>query len=78
MQQVIIPGCSAHGRVLVGQRAEAFAINLCETFDFVNYVSVEGDSAVFAGNGGGFPGGITQSRGIDDLVGMYNVTSLAW
>lgn len=72
-----IPGCDSAGRVFVGQRAEAFAINLGETFDLVNYVPIEGDSAAFAGDGGGFPGGITQSRANDDLVGKANVTSIA-
>ncbi|MGB3797967.1 MAG: DUF4331 domain-containing protein, partial [Alteraurantiacibacter sp.] len=74
---VSIPDCSTNGRVFVGQRAEAFAINLGETFDLVNYVPIEGDSAAFAGDGGGFPGGITQSRDNDDLVGKANVTSIA-
>lgn len=72
-----IPGCSTPGRVFVGQREEAFAVNLGPTFDLVNYVPIEGDSAPFAGDGKGFPGGITQSRTNDDLVGKYNVTSIA-
>jgi hypothetical protein len=74
---ITIPGCSTPGRVFVGQRAEAFAVNLGPTFDLVNYVPIEGDSAPFAGDGKGFPGGITQSRGNDDLVGRVNVTSIA-
>lgn len=74
---VNIPGCSTAGRVFVGQRAEAFAVNLGEVFDLVNFVPVEGDSAPGAGDGGGFPGGITQDRANDDLVGEANVTSLA-
>ncbi|MGD2133702.1 MAG: DUF4331 domain-containing protein [Maricaulaceae bacterium] len=74
---VNIPGCSVPGRVFVGQRAEAFAVNLGEIFDLVNIVPVEGDSAPGAGDGGGFPGGITQSRDNDDLVGRANVTSIA-
>jgi hypothetical protein len=74
---VSIPGCSAPGRVFAGQRAEAFAVNLGEVFDLVNFVPVEGDSAPGAGDGGGFPGGITQSRSNDDVVGKANVTSLA-
>lgn len=72
-----IPGCSAGGRAFVGQREEAFAINLGPTFDLVNYVPIEGDSAPFAADGGGFPGGITQSRMNDDLIGKRNVTSIA-
>ena len=74
---VNLPGCNAAGRVFVGQRAEAFAINLGEVFDLVNFVPIEGDSAPFAGDGKGFPGGITQSRTNDDLVGKKNVTSIA-
>lgn len=72
-----IPGCAVPGRVFVGQRAEAFAVNLGEVFDLVNLVPIEGDSAPGAGDGGGFPGGITQDRANDDLVGKANVTSLA-
>lgn len=74
---VTIPGCSTTGRVFVGQREEAFAVNLGPTFDLVNYVPIEGDSVPFAGDGRGFPGGITQNRTNDDLVGKYNITSLA-
>lgn len=77
LYNVGIPGCSAGGRVFVGQREEAFAINLGPTFDLVNYVPIEGDSAPFAADGGGFPGGITQSRMNDDLIGKRNVTSIA-
>ena len=74
---VTFPGCTGAGRVFVGQRAEAFAINLGPTFDLINYVPIEGASAPFANNTGGFPGGITQSRANDDLVGRKNVTSIA-
>jgi hypothetical protein len=74
---VNIPGCSTAGRVFVGQRAEAFAVNLGSVFDLVNFVPIEGDSAPGAGDGGGFPGGITQSRANDELVGKKNVTSIA-
>ncbi len=65
---VLIPGCGDAGRVFVGQREEAFAVNLGAVFDLVNLVPVDGDS---------FPGGIQQSRDNDDLIGKYNVTSLA-
>lgn len=75
--QVTIPHCHAPGRVFVGQRAEAFAVNLGEVFDLVNLVPIEGDSTPGAGDGGGFPGGITQDRANDDVVGVSNVTSLA-
>jgi len=67
---VNIPGCAVQGRVFVGQREEAFAINVGEIFDLVNFVPIQGGP-------GGFPGGITQSRMNDDLVGKKNVTSIA-
>lgn len=73
---VALPGCGASARIFVGQRKDPFVVNLGETFDLVNYVPVEGDSAPGAGDGGGFPGGITQSSANDDLVDK-NVTSLA-
>ena len=64
-----MPGCATAGRVFAGQRAEAFAVNLGPVFDLVNFVPIDAAS--------GFPGGITQSRANDDLVGEKNVTSLA-
>ncbi|WP_397471731.1 DUF4331 domain-containing protein [Rheinheimera sp.] len=73
---VAIPGCDAKARVFVGQRKDPFVVNLGETFDLVNYVPVEGDSTPGAGDGAGFPGGITQSSANDDLV-TKNVTALA-
>ncbi len=74
---VNIPGCPTPGKVFVGQRAEAFAVNLGSIFDMVNIVPIEGDSAPGAGDGKGFPHGITQSRSNDELVGKKNVTSIA-
>lgn len=74
--EVAIPGCSTNGRVFVGQRKDPFVVNLGKTFDLVNYVPVEGDSAPGAGDGGGFPGGITQSAMNDNLVDK-NVTAIA-
>ena len=71
-----IPGCNTAGRVFVGQRKDPFVVNLGETFDLVNYVPVEGDSAPGAGDGAGFPGGITQDANNDDLIDK-NVTSIA-
>jgi len=73
---VNIPGCSMPGRVFVGQRKEGFAVNLGRVFDLVNLVPVEGDSAPGAGDGKGFPGGITQSKA-NNIVGDSNVTSIA-
>ena len=74
---VKIPGCAVEGKVFVGQRAEAFAVNLGGIFDLVNLVPIEGDSVRGNHDGMGFPGGITQSRANDDLVGKANITSLA-
>ena len=74
---VTIPGCAAPGKVFVGQRAEYFAVNLGPIFDLVNFVPIEGDSAPGAGDGKGFPGGITQSQNNQELIGKKNVTSLA-
>lgn len=73
---VSIPNCSATGRVFVGQRKDPFTVNLGETFDLVNYVPVEGGSVPGAGDGAGFPGGITQSTANDDLNDK-NVNTIA-
>ena len=59
---VDIPDCGP-SRVFVGQRAEAFAVNLGEIFDLVNLVPLEG--------------AIEQDRDNDDLVDRFNVTSIA-
>jgi hypothetical protein len=67
---ITIPGCATQGRVFVGQREEAFAVNLGPAFDLVNFVPIQGGP-------GGFPGGITQSDDNQELVDRYNVTSLA-
>lgn len=74
--QVAIPGCDAMAKVFVGQRKDPFVVNLGKTFDLVNYVPVEGDSAPGAGDGEGFPGGITQDVANDDLADK-NVTAIA-
>jgi hypothetical protein len=71
-----VPGCNMPGRVFVGQRKEGFAVNLGRVFDLVNLVPVEGDSAPGAGDGKGFPGGITQSRA-NNIVDNKNVTTIA-
>ena len=75
-----IPGCEAPGRVFVGQREEAFAVNLGEIFDLVNLVPIQGaPSATYPQYNAeaAFAGGITQDRANDDLIGKFNVTSLA-
>ncbi|MEM8501215.1 MAG: DUF4331 domain-containing protein [Pseudomonadota bacterium] len=71
-----MPTCSMPGRVFVGQRHEAFKISLGEVFDLVNFVPVEGDSAPGAGDGGGFPGGVTQDPE-RNVLARNNVTSIA-
>ena len=76
IHEISIPGCDGTARVFVGQRTEGFAVNLGRVFDLVNIVPVDGDSAPGAGDGGGFPGGITQSKA-NNVVGDANITSLA-
>jgi Domain of unknown function (DUF4331) len=63
-----LPNCAGVGKLFVGQRAEAFAVNLGPIFDLVNFVPIEGE---------GFPGGIRQSADNQQLIGHKNVTSLA-
>ncbi len=76
IHDINVPGCEAPGRVFVGQRNEAFKLALGEVFDLVNLVPIEGDSAPGAGDGGGFPSGITQDPARNTLA-QNNVTSLA-
>tara|TARA_R110000772_G_scaffold127819_6_gene235362 strand:- start:64035 stop:65636 length:1602 start_codon:yes stop_codon:yes gene_type:complete len=76
VHRIDIPGCNQQGRVFVGQRYEAFKLALGEIFDLVNFVPVEGDSAPGAGDGGGFPGGITQDPA-RNVLSRHNVTSIA-
>lgn len=68
------------GKVFVGQRAEAFAVNLGRIFDLVNIVPLQGNDnpnwPQYSGSPA-FDGGITQNRANDDLVGKANVTSIA-
>ena len=69
------------GKVFVGQRAEAFAVNLGKIFDLVNIVPIQGANnpqwPQYNVGADAFPGGITQDRANDDLVGKANVTSIA-
>lgn len=44
--EMAIPGCSTNGKVFVGQRKEAFAVNLGEIFDLVNVANPLGDRNV--------------------------------
>ena len=76
IQTINVPGCNVPGKVFVGQRKEGFAVNLGPVFDLVNFVPVEGDSTPGAGDGGGFPGGITQKRS-NNQVDDANVTTIA-
>ncbi len=76
IHSISIPGCSAAGRVFVGQRHEAFKISLGEIFDLVNFVPIEGDSAPGAGDQGGFPGGVTQDPA-RNILARNNTTSIA-
>ena len=75
-----LPGCAMPAKVFVGQRAEAFAVNLGEIFDLVNLVPLQGaPNAAYPQYdvASPFTGGIVQDRANDDLVGEANVTSLA-
>ncbi|OYU37711.1 MAG: hypothetical protein CFE33_19380 [Pseudorhodobacter sp. PARRP1] len=77
---VTIPGCAQPGRVFVGQRAEAFAVNLGEVFDLVNLVPLQGASNPAYpqyNTTSPFAGGMVQNRANDDLIGKANTTSLA-
>ena len=76
VHDISVPGCSIPGRVFVGQRNEAFKLSLGEVFDLVNFVPVEGDSAPGVGDGGGFPGGVTQDPE-RNILARNNVTSIA-
>ena len=76
IHDIDIPGCSAPGRVFVGQRHEAFKLSLGEVFDRVNFVPIEGDSAPGAGDAAGFPGGVTQDPE-RNILARNNVTSIA-
>ena len=62
ISSVNLPGCATAGRVFVGQRKEAFAVNLGEIFDLVNLVPLEGS--------------IEQSDENNELADA-NVTSIA-
>jgi hypothetical protein len=79
---VAIPGCAQPGRVFVGQREEAFAVNLGPIFDLVNFVPIQGAADPVYSSGAAFPGGITQSDINQELMDRpdpanYNVTSIA-
>jgi len=64
---ITIPGCSAPGRVFVGQRQDPFVVNLGETFDLVN---IKYPVAQLA------PGGVNGRNYVPNSLAGYNVTSL--
>lgn len=67
-----MPGCDTNGRVFVGQRLDPFKISLGETFDLVNFVPIDGASAV----GAAFPTAVQQNPARNDLA-ENNVTTIA-
>ncbi len=62
LYNVVIPGCSAPGRMFVGQRKEGFGVNLGEIFDLVNIP---------------VPRVIGSRSGSTNSVAGKNITSLA-
>ncbi len=60
---ITIPGCSANGRLFIGQRKDPFVVNLGETFDLVNYANPVGEQY--------------NASAMDDLA-QKNVTSIVW
>jgi hypothetical protein len=63
-----IPGCSAPGRVFVGQRMDGFVVNLGETFDLVNIKYPVTQLA---------PAGVNARNFEPNTLAEKNVTSLA-
>ncbi|MBL4661181.1 MAG: DUF4331 domain-containing protein [Alcanivoracaceae bacterium] len=76
IHDIDIPNCDVDGKVFVGQRLDGFKIALGETFDLINFVPIEGDSAPGAGDGAGFPGGVTQDPK-RNVLSKNNVTTIA-
>ncbi len=68
VRPINIPGCSAPGRVFVGQRRDGFVVNLGETFDLVNIKYPVTQLAPPGTNG--------RNLAPNSLAG-YNVTSIA-
>ena len=76
---ITVPGCATAGKVFVGQREEAFAVNLGEIFDLVNLVPVQGapnPAYPQYNTDDPFIGGIVQDEANNDLDDA-NVTSIA-
>ncbi len=72
VHEISIPGCATHGRVFVGQRLDPFKIALGETFDLINFVPIDRDSAA----GSAFPTALEQNSNRNDLA-ENNITTLA-
>jgi Domain of unknown function (DUF4331) len=68
VRTITIPGCSASGRVFVGQRQDGFVVNLGETFDLVNIKYPVTELA---------PAGINARQLAPNSLAGYNVTSIA-
>lgn len=68
VRAIQVPGCSASGRVFVGQRQEGFVVNLGETFDLVN-IAVPVEELGPAGQ---------DARSLEqNIIADKNITSLA-
>ena len=65
---ITIPGCSAPGRVFVGQRQDGFVVNLGETFDLVNIKYPVEELG---------PSGQNARNLAPNSLAGYNVTSIA-
>ena len=64
---ITIPGCSAPGKVFVGQRQDPFVVNLGETFDLVN---IKYPATQLA------PNGVNGRNYVPNSLAGYNVTAL--
>jgi uncharacterized protein DUF4331 len=68
IHNINIPGCSALGKVFVGQRQDGFVVNLGETFDLVNIKYPAQELA---------PAGVNARQLAPNSLAGYNVTSIA-
>jgi Domain of unknown function (DUF4331) len=68
IHNINIPGCSALGKVFVGQRQDGFVVNLGETFDLVNIKYPVEELA---------PAGTNARNLAPNSLAGYNVTSIA-
>jgi len=65
---IAIPGCATTGRVFVGQRADAFSINIGKIFDLINFIPIDGNPP------SNFPGGITNNPA-NNILRWLNIVS---